>query len=773
MNGLGPEDRYYKLDYIVHVWPKKLLKCDLPKSVLTDFDYLRLRNCLATRHWFRDPEAPYGSDQEPPPVVEGVTNKAKQADLQTVRECLWQDHTTDRGEQVRAIPIYVATKPGDNTKHAVITAFQLRAILHSLFRRISVSTAASTLQHLEDQIDCSAIFFFSRNRTGNTRAKPSPAGPFLLDAAPVEYLASTMDQLKYITSSASKHNKSLNDQQAHIQGTVEYQRLRQMWCNAHCSFISIDTEHWERGSAEDLLELGWSIIQLPDSDIPHPLRKPTDTWTQQTEHRIISENTIMANGKYVPDNRAAFLFDIPTQITVKDGMIDPLPYNPQVRPIPDADKIKTAPAGFTLSNGSIIVDLERATQELDHTIKSLREKGPVYVVFHDSSSDLGVLNQIGVSTDDWTYSWDTKAQKQIRAEAARQSPNPASPSGSSPAPDPFGRQNPGPVTILDTRRFFATLEGKSMKNGTNLGRMISTLASNLGTKPHQSYIHGLHNAANDAHYTLLSMAIMASGPGLSVHRARLQERMEALERIRVESLERKKAQKALWRGEASTPTEWGPSTSQSSKKKLEPWEEDAQRQLESEEEARRGWDSSEPTPTATKSTAPAPPTAPAKMSRALNGWENSNSSAGPSRFQASARPAQSASSDGWRTSSISDSNKASYRSGYSRLTAVELAPDSDADSGVVRSSRQLKSRAGDSPLPASSRSDSPMLSSDAEARISALEDQVASLTQQLQTLAAAVLSNAQANAALQAASMAFSVQPQPNNSSRKKDPRSI
>ncbi|KAH7914204.1 hypothetical protein BJ138DRAFT_1110783 [Hygrophoropsis aurantiaca] len=113
-------------------------------------------------------------------------------------------------------------------------------------------------------------------------------------------------------------------------------------------------------------------------------------------------------------------------------------------------------------------------------ISSLQQSGPLFLVFHDNSQDIKYLNSKAVEADlpDMTF---------LLPDAT---------------PD-------AGIFVVDTSELFAALEGEAGHNRRSLERVCRHL---------QIPCPYLHNAGNDAHYTLLSMKSMASGDPLDIQR---------------------------------------------------------------------------------------------------------------------------------------------------------------------------------------------------------------------------------------------------------------
>ncbi|KAI0732947.1 hypothetical protein C8Q72DRAFT_73998 [Fomitopsis betulina] len=126
-------------------------------------------------------------------------------------------------------------------------------------------------------------------------------------------------------------------------------------------------------------------------------------------------------------------------------------------------------------------DLDKLTfrQRIRDMISTYRAKGPLFLVFHDNSQDVKYLRG------------DTlKALTDFEYLLPDQTPD-------------------NGVYVVDTGDMFAALEGEASGNKRSLERACRHL---------QIPTEFLHNAGNDAHYTLAAMIAMASGDTLDVQR---------------------------------------------------------------------------------------------------------------------------------------------------------------------------------------------------------------------------------------------------------------
>jgi len=118
-------------------------------------------------------------------------------------------------------------------------------------------------------------------------------------------------------------------------------------------------------------------------------------------------------------------------------------------------------------------------QDLCTFVAGLKEHGPVFLVFHGAPNDIQYLKQFKVPEAD---------------EATKDIPGTNPTSG---------------IFIIDTADLFASLEGRSGER-RGLERMCRLL------KMYEVYY--MHNAGNDAHWTLMALKDMVSGQPLDIQR---------------------------------------------------------------------------------------------------------------------------------------------------------------------------------------------------------------------------------------------------------------
>ncbi|KAJ7507915.1 hypothetical protein B0H11DRAFT_1969295 [Mycena galericulata] len=258
---------------------------------------------------------------------------------------------------------------------------------------------------------------------------PLPYSDCLLTASefasvsPVKYLNG--GALRGAVKKIEKNNKRLKGTNAYLTSRrTAFERVRKYWAAKSGIWCSLDFESWER--EHDLItEFGYSSIHWNDGV------EVTDCG-----HFTVQEHRMFLNGQYVPENRQHFNFGTSVEVT------------------------KAA--------------LKRNLREL---ISGMHGHGPVFLVFHDPSQDIKILQGLGAPIDTALYE----------------------------LPDETPREG---IFIVDTAILFAALEGEG-KNTRGLGQVCNHL---------QVFTEYLHNAGNDAHYTLLALREMASGEPLDTQR---------------------------------------------------------------------------------------------------------------------------------------------------------------------------------------------------------------------------------------------------------------
>ncbi|KAG1892368.1 hypothetical protein F4604DRAFT_1565189 [Suillus subluteus] len=160
--------------------------------------------------------------------------------------------------------------------------------------------------------------------------------------------------------------------------------------------------------------------------------------------------------------------------------------------------------------------VNRATfrTRIQNLVADLQKYGPLFLIFHDNNQDIKYLKSAAVNADLPNLNFLL----------------------------PDAKPDSG-VFVLDTSDLFAALEGEGGHNRRSLERVCRHL---------QVPTSFLHNAGNDAHYTLLAIKEMASGDPLDMQREKRWPNRT---------------------GNTAYPT--APQTGAGVKVKFEPWEEDS------------------------------------------------------------------------------------------------------------------------------------------------------------------------------------------------------
>ncbi|PCH41065.1 hypothetical protein WOLCODRAFT_137165 [Wolfiporia cocos MD-104 SS10] len=127
---------------------------------------------------------------------------------------------------------------------------------------------------------------------------------------------------------------------------------------------------------------------------------------------------------------------------------------------------------------SEVIDKKAFRQRVRDMIATHRASGPLFLVFHDYKQDIKYLREQLQALSDF----DSLLPDQVPSEG---------------------------VYVIDTSDMFAALEGESGGNKRSLERACRLL---------QIPVDYLHNAGNDAHFTMLAMRSMASGDPVDVQR---------------------------------------------------------------------------------------------------------------------------------------------------------------------------------------------------------------------------------------------------------------
>ncbi|KAN0062744.1 hypothetical protein ACQY0O_004939 [Thecaphora frezii] len=576
-SGSGAPGRYYKLTSLSYKWCKKLHKQLPDVPLLTPLDLQRLQASLEPKRWFpvqaasnaHQPHAEASSSRANQVGVDAQRSKAIEADFQEVRRALLDNRASPEAEadtEADAIAVYLASLP-DGAVTMVLPSTSLHRILFALFPQWTQSTAGlAALLALQSHVAPTDTFVWNAPQAeADAKAStasmsstsplsvlasslPLPptllAGARTLSSAPSRFLVRSMTDYKRVSKHASSINKAIDQHHSTVRGGAEFEQVRQIWQRGGCAFVSIDTESWERGEATDIIEIGWSVLRRPRASLQGDRAL---AWTQTTQHRIVSENLGCANGRFVPDNRGAFLYGEAVEVAARtaDDFVRPKASASTAARVRTNDDSVSWQSGTVWPNATQIRDLDAIAAELDDTLRALEAEGEVYVVFHDYSADVKVLHHLGLTTTAWRCIWDTHSKakadvedkgKGLKAEAEEDDAE----KDEDEEGDPIFLPLPSvPATVVDTRRLFAVLENRSLKNGSNLGRMTAALS---GLDP----VAACHNAANDAFYTLLCLGVMASGPPLPQHRLKVEHKLEALEKKRALELEARKQRRAAW-----------------------------------------------------------------------------------------------------------------------------------------------------------------------------------------------------------------------------------
>ncbi|KAK0555357.1 hypothetical protein OC845_000227 [Tilletia horrida] len=296
----------------------------------------------------------------------------------------------------------------------------------------------------------------------------------------------------------------------------EYECLRQVWagqlappssvkredpgsaastkpCNV---FVAIDIETWESDHSRTL-EVGWAIHYPDKFEVDYTGAKQSII----ASHFIIKENKGLRNHLYVKDQRDHFLHGSKASEKVE-------------RP-------KKGGGGGgeceVLSNKSCIADEADIWKRLASKLKQLyKHVDGVYLVFHDAGGDLPVL-------DDWDVFkgrpvlpfFDTTTRRHADA------PPPQAGTGCS-----AQNVNEKPFWVIDTQRLMRAYQHSAQV--ANVQKMTDELVLDPAISNKR-----LHNAGNDAFYTLFGMKEMASGPELAKFRQEKQEERKKIPRATV------------------------------------------------------------------------------------------------------------------------------------------------------------------------------------------------------------------------------------------------
>ncbi|SPO42174.1 uncharacterized protein PSFLO_07657 [Pseudozyma flocculosa] len=746
----------YRLSYVAYKWCKALRNKLPPRSLIIDVDLQRLDYCLDPKKWLRHERN--DAHQATPPDFERQDDapryRATERDLQQVRRALWHHDDQEQGSSSqsaeRVVTLWLVQSGKEGFSCIAMAEDDVYRILRAVFPRLAQSESASkSLDDLVARIPPTETFEWA------PQGATAPLHPkaYRLRSAPIMKPLRELGDFKALTKLVGAAKKSADEHDSATHGAAEFEKVQDIWYTGGCSFIAIDTESWEKGEATDLIEIGWSIIERP-----HGTRdeRGPPFWTQKTEHRMIFEYLGMSNGRYVADARGGFLFGDDAKIVTDSpgGFVkSTTTWLPRVRV--DDDTVSWE-VGAIWPNKTQVQDMQHVASELDETIRRLRRKGPVYVVFHDYSADIKLLRHLGLSTSGWQSLWNMggSGKNPGRADAARfhravggdesdsdeDDDNDGDDYDDAPTMPDLGKSEDAglaPVVVLDTRRLFAVLEGRSVKMGTKLGRMTSVLTDIGPGSGGGGIIAGLHNAANDAFYTLLSLGAMASGPPLLQHRQKIQKRIDAVDAKRAKALEQSKKDKEAWQAQG--------------KAKAQPGDEHKKRKLD-EQAAHSGWGASTTSSSSPRGSRPGstrpdgrrPDFRHEEQAVAESSADERDDDHDSHGDAAEARMGRDGVS--WRRRDDEDRLDAAPGRRRDDDGAPREAPDWRRD--ATTSSRAPPPHL-DVPAPAPAPAQGPAtMSPEAEHRIKMLEIQVANLSMQLEALTNAVLTTARTNAAL-------------------------
>ncbi|SGZ13132.1 BQ5605_C028g10550 [Microbotryum silenes-dioicae] len=285
--------------------------------------------------------------------------------------------------------------------------------------------------------------------------------------------------------------------------SVELAELRARYAHAKryggAAFLSLDVETWERGH-DALLEVGWTCVDFtaPSSSSSSSLESDSDldmgtesesegeerpaapiewaTVTRTDQHVVIAENITRRNGRYSPDARDDWDFGPSSRSGSIETTETTLPASKKAK----ADKEskskskykRTVKVPAVVKTDSLLMGLDNLYALLAATfenITSSEKDKQLFLIFHDSRMDLKALGMLGFEDG------FAKPVKELAVQAK---------TGDK-------AEGAGNVWIIDTQRVYAGWKGFEQRK--RLDRCCSELE--VATKR-------LHNAGNDAHYTL-------------------------------------------------------------------------------------------------------------------------------------------------------------------------------------------------------------------------------------------------------------------------------
>ncbi|KIK68033.1 hypothetical protein GYMLUDRAFT_36845 [Collybiopsis luxurians FD-317 M1] len=235
--------------------------------------------------------------------------------------------------------------------------------------------------------------------------------------------------LRTATKQIDKNNKSIkksNDPPLTFRRNT-FERARTLWQGKVGIWCALDFEAWEM-EAQMITEFGFALIRWEDGKE-----------VRDEGHLVVKEYQGYTNSKYVRGNRDNYKWGTSEVVTKKE--------------------------------------FKARIQKLFH---DLRSNDHVFLVFHDSNSDIKYLKSPMIEVDLTGLSYTL-------------------PSGPSTGTGTF---------VVDTADLFGGLQGEG-----NNSRGLEQVCNQLGLKT-----EFLHNAGNDAHYTLAACIEMASGDAVDIQR---------------------------------------------------------------------------------------------------------------------------------------------------------------------------------------------------------------------------------------------------------------
>ncbi|KAH8105873.1 hypothetical protein BXZ70DRAFT_917179 [Cristinia sonorae] len=232
--------------------------------------------------------------------------------------------------------------------------------------------------------------------------------------------------LKKAIRTIEKNNKRLKGTGTRLASRrLAFERIRTFWDSKIGTWIALDFESWEMDHTMTT-ELGYSSIRFDNGEEVH-----------ENGHWIVYEWRDYRNSTFTVDNKDRFKHGKSEMVKKKD-----LP--------------------------------TRVTSLLDDA----KDRGPVFLVFHDSSQDLKTLHDLKVPISNFSHF----LPEQTPSEG---------------------------ILVIDTAQMFAALEGETSANTRGLEQVCRHLMLNP---------EFLHNAGNDAYFTLQACKSMAAGDPVDLQR---------------------------------------------------------------------------------------------------------------------------------------------------------------------------------------------------------------------------------------------------------------